>query len=131
MSKNAKFQLSLKVWSDISATTNDPQQQNFSWLEQLTGITFDKVFQSFYAIDTTATQAVQFPMATAKYIFLKSDQPLAVKYNGSAEELNRVKPTTAGVTDDGLLFQKMDITSLSLVNLSADTVANVLVFLGG
>lgn len=130
MSKNGKFLIDMKVWSDLSASTNDPFQRDFSWLEQLTGVILTQSFNSSYLIAASpGSQTVTLPMTTGKYVFIKSDQPLAVRYNGETQQLNTVNPATPGTTFDGVLFQKIDVTSLVLDNLGT-AIANVLVWVG-
>jgi hypothetical protein len=131
MAKTAKFLLDLKAWSDEDTDTNDPRMNDFRWYEQLTGIEFDVCSNLSYAIAADADLVVQMPAATGKYIFLRSDQEVAVKFNGETAETNVVTPTTAGTTSDGILFQKIDFTSLTLTNLSSTEIANVTVFIGG
>lgn len=131
MSKTGKFLLDMRVWSDTDDSTNDPQMNDFKWYEQLTGIDLDRAMASSYAIEATNSLDVQMPVTTGKYVFIKSDQSLAVKFNGETSQNNKVTPTTAGITSDGVLFQKIDFTSLTLENLSADVDANVLIFIGG
>ncbi len=133
MVKNAKFLLDMRVWSDASPSTNDPMQRDFSWYEQLTGIQIAQSFATSYTIPTllmSGTITVQMPVTTGKYVFIKSDQPLAVKFNGSTNQLTKVTPTTPGTTSDGVMFAKMDFTSLTIDNLGS-VIANVLVFIGG
>lgn len=131
MAKTGKFLLDLRVWSDTDTSTNDPQQNDFKWYEQLTGIDLDRASASSYAIAASGSLTVQMPVTTGKYVFIKSDQALAVKFNGETSVNNQVTPTTAGTTSDGVLFQKIDFTSLVLTNQSSTTEANVMVFIGG
>lgn len=131
MSKTAKFLLDLRVWSDDSTDTNDPQMNDFKWYEQLTGITLDRSAASSYSIVASGSLSVSMPVTTGKYIYLRSDQSVAVKFNGETSTNNKVTPTTAGTTSDGVLFQKLDFTSLTLTNLSTEDAANILVFIGG
>ena len=79
----------------------------------------------------TASNVIPFVTANpGKFVFIKTNQPIAVKYNSDTSVLNVVNPTTPGTTQDGILFQKIDLTSLQIDNLGTDT-ATVLVFVGG
>lgn len=131
MTKNAKFLLDLKAWSDDDDDTNDPQMNDFRWFEQLTGITFDLCSVLSYSIAADDDLVVQMPVDTGKYVYIRADQEVAVKFNGETSENNLVTPTTAGTTSDAVLFQKIDFTSLTLTNLSSTDNANVTVFIGG
>lgn len=131
MSKTAKFLLDMRVWSDTDSSTNDPQMNDFKWYEQLTGIELDRAGAVSYAINASDELEVQMPVTTGQYVFIKSDQEVAVKFNGETSQNNKVTPTTAGTTSDGILFQKIDFTSLTLENLSTTDIANIMVFIGG
>lgn len=131
MSKTAKFLLDMRVWSDTDTSTNDPQMNDFKWYEQLTGVELDRAGAVSYAIGASDDLEVQMPVTTGQYVFIKSDQEVAVKFNGETSQNNKVTPTTAGTTSDGILFQKIDFTSLTLENLSTTDIANIMVFIGG
>lgn len=131
MPKTAKFLLDMRVWSDTDSSTNDPQMNDFKWYEQLTGIELDRAGAVSYAINASDELEVQMPVTTGQYVFIKSDQEVAVKFNGETSQNNKVTPTTAGTTSDGILFQKIDFTSLTLENLSTTDIANIMVFIGG
>lgn len=131
MPKNGKFALNMQVWSDSSPSSNDPAQRDFSWIEQLSGLTLAAVAAATYTIPANSTMAIDVPTSPSRFIFVKANQEVGVRFNGDVNDFSRVKPTTLGQTSDGVLFQKIDITSLTLANLSATDPATVLVFLGG
>lgn len=129
MSKTAKFQIDLEVWSDESETTNDPKQNDFRWFEQLSGLTLEGVSTLSVKISTLSNISPIVTSNPSRYLFIKTDQPLAIKFDGDAGQLNTVNPSAVGV-QDGILFQTGNFSALQIDNLGAVT-ANVLVFIGG
>ena len=132
ITKYATFILSMQVWSDPTPNTNYPVMRDWSWVEQLTGITLS---WSNGGVDyqlpvSSSPVAINIPRAPALYLFVKSDQPIALQFNGQTGSLNTLNPTTPGVTQDADLFMHTSLTSLSLVNLGTAP-ANVIVWMGG
>jgi hypothetical protein len=110
---------------DDSATSNDPQEINFSWYQEFaeTILTPDATSKSLPVGSTTISLAA----ASQKWLFILTDQDLQVKINGSTDVNFTVKPSAAG-TQDGVLLQRVGtLTSLVLVNTGA-AAANAKIF---
>lgn len=77
-------------------------------------------------IPASTTQSIPLPTGTYSFLFILTNQAIAVKPNALATNEVNVSPTVAG-TQDGLLLKRGTLTTLSVTNLSATDPARVFI----
>lgn len=116
------------VYSD--ASTNSPIKRNFDYSKDISIASLSSISE-FLSVLVPGNNTFNLPASTCDYIYLETDQPLILKFNGSTDAVVAVAPTTVGnlLNTDGVLFKKGEFTSL-IINNAAIVNANVLIFVG-
>ena len=123
------FKIRSIIYSD-SASTNNPTKKNFDYEKDFNLNSIGSFSEQKLSL-AIGDNVINLPDTTVNLIYLETDQSLALKFNGSADEVVLVSPTVIGNIDstDGVFFKKGSFTSLTIKNLGS-AVANCLLFIG-
>lgn len=114
------------VLFDDSEDSNDPDQVRIKYKlsqeEELTGdVRIDRTFPN------SATTASGLPTGTYDWLYVLTDQPIALRFDGSSDDV-MVEPSENG-TKDGLLIKRGEFETLS-INVPGTDDAGVFIMVG-
>lgn len=127
MSK-AIFEINSLVYSDLTST-NNPQLVDFNYRKSVDVAEIDKVSNQQLELAPTTTTAITIPAVSGtNWIYLETNQPIILRFNGDSGNTVAVSPSVAG-TSDGLFFKRGSFTSLS-INVPGTVAADVVLMMG-
>lgn len=124
-----KFSFNNLIYSD-TLSTNDPLKKNFDYKKEFNVNTISTFSEQRLTL-AVGDNTISLPATTANIIYLETDQPLSLKFNGNTADDVVVSPSSSGNLDntDGIFFKKGNFTSLIIKNQGSLS-ANCLLFIG-